>query len=137
MYVKVSPMKGVTRFGKKGKLSPRYEGPFEVMERVGAVAYRLELPVEMQGMHNFFHVSSLKKSFGERQPVVVEAGSIRLQPNLSYKEWPVQIMDGKEQQLSNQKVSLVKVLWTNPALQEATWKREDLMRTKHPHLFVT
>ncbi|KAF5481438.1 hypothetical protein F2P56_002088 [Juglans regia] len=130
-------MKGVIRFEKKGKMSPRYVGPFEFLERVGVVAYHLDLPVEMQGVHNVFHVSSSKKSFGERQPVVMDVSSIRLQLNMSYEEWPVQFVDSKEQELRNRKVSLVKVLWNNPAFQEAKWEREDSMMTKYPHLFVT
>ncbi|XP_040994295.1 uncharacterized protein LOC121240836 [Juglans microcarpa x Juglans regia] len=129
-------MKGVTRFGKKEKLSLRYVGLFEVMERVGAIAYRLDLPAKMQEVHNVFHVSYSKKIFGERQPIVMEAGSIRLQANLSYEKWPVHIVDSKEQERRNRKVSLVKVLWNNPAFQEETWEREDSMRTKYPYLFV-
>ncbi|XP_040987692.1 uncharacterized protein LOC121235414 [Juglans microcarpa x Juglans regia] len=96
VYLKVSPMKGVIHFGKKEKLNPRCVGPYEIVERVGQVAYRLDLPVEMQGIHNVFHVSTLKKSFREKRPVVMKSDEIQLQPNLSYSEWPVQIVDRKE-----------------------------------------
>ncbi|XP_041017929.1 uncharacterized protein LOC121260149 [Juglans microcarpa x Juglans regia] len=130
-------MKGVVCFGKKGKLSPRYIGPYEVIKRVGPVAYKLDLPAEMQGIHNVFHVSTLKKSFGERRPVVIEHGEIWLQPNLSYNEWPMQIMDRKEQELWNRKISLMKVFWNNPEFEEATWELEDTMRSEYPHLFVS
>ncbi|XP_040990446.1 uncharacterized protein LOC121237669 [Juglans microcarpa x Juglans regia] len=86
VYLKVSPMNGVVCFGKKGKLSPRYVGPYEIIERVDPVAYRLSLPTKMQGIHNVFHVSTLKKSFGEKRPLVIEPDEIQLQPNLSYTE---------------------------------------------------
>ncbi|XP_018828290.2 uncharacterized protein LOC108996728 [Juglans regia] len=101
IYFKVSPMKGVVHFGKKEKLSPRYVGRYEIIERVGPVAYRLDLPMEMPGIHNVFHVSTMKMCFGERRLVVLEPDEIQLQPNLSYTEWPVQIVDRKEQELRN------------------------------------
>ncbi|XP_018860179.2 uncharacterized protein LOC109021900 [Juglans regia] len=129
-------MKGVVCFSKKGELNPRYVGPYEIVETVGLVAYRLNLPTEMQGIHNVFHLSTLKKSFGEKRLVVMKSNGIQLQPNLSYTEWPVQIMDHKEQELRNRNIPLVKVLWNNSEFKEATWKWEDIMRSKYPHLFV-
>ncbi|XP_040996173.1 uncharacterized protein LOC121242365 [Juglans microcarpa x Juglans regia] len=84
VYLKVSPMKGVVRFGKKGKLNPRYVRPYEIVERLDPVAYRLNMPIEMQGIHNVFHVSTLKKSFREKRPVLMKSDEIQLQPNLSY-----------------------------------------------------
>ncbi|KAF5462735.1 hypothetical protein F2P56_018718 [Juglans regia] len=108
VYLKVSPMKGVIHFGKRRKLSRRYVGPYEVIKRVGPVAYGLDLPAEIQGIYIVFHVSTLKKSFGERRPMVTEPNEIWLQPNLSYKEWPVQIVDRKEQELRNRKIPLAK-----------------------------
>lgn len=96
----------------------------------------MDLPAEMQGIHDVFHLSTLKKSFGEK-PVVMEPGKIRLQPNLSCEEWPVQIVDPKEQELRNRKITLVKVLWNNLDFQEATWEWEDSMRSEYPRLFVS
>lgn len=118
VYVKVPSMKGVARFGKRGKLSPRYVGPYEIVERLGPVAYQLSIPVELQGKHEVFHVSSLKKSFGDLWPV--DTSHIHLQPNLSYEECPVQIVYWKDQELRNRKIPLVKVLLNNSEFQEAT-----------------
>ncbi|XP_040990477.1 uncharacterized protein LOC121237694 [Juglans microcarpa x Juglans regia] len=101
VYLKVSPMKGVFRFGKKGKLSPRYVGPFEILERVRAVAYRLDLPADFQGVHDVFHVSSLKKSFERKIPTVVDTRNISLQPDLTYEDIPIQITDWKDKELRN------------------------------------
>ncbi|XP_041004062.1 uncharacterized protein LOC121249417 [Juglans microcarpa x Juglans regia] len=89
VYLKVSPMKGVFRFGKKGKLSLRYIGPYEILEKVGVVAYRLNLPVEFQGIHNVFHVSSFKKRFVNQIPIIVDSRDISLKLDLTYEENPV------------------------------------------------
>ncbi|XP_041004082.1 uncharacterized protein LOC121249436 [Juglans microcarpa x Juglans regia] len=113
-------MKGVFRFGKKGKLSPRYVDSYEILEKVGVVAYRLDLPANFQGIHNVFHVSSLKKSFEKQIPAVVDMRDISLQPDLTYEEVPIQIMDWKDKELRNQKIPLVKVLWQNHDIEEAT-----------------
>ncbi|KAF5442080.1 hypothetical protein F2P56_037044 [Juglans regia] len=137
VYLKVWPMKGVVHFGERGKLSPRYVGPYEMIEWTRRVAYRLDLLAEMQGIHGLFHVSSLKKRFKERRLVIMEPSSIKFQSNLSYEEWPVQIVDRKEQELRIRKIPLVKVPWNNMNFQEATWKREDSLKTKYLHLFVS
>ncbi|KAF5454881.1 hypothetical protein F2P56_024514 [Juglans regia] len=99
VYLKVSPIKGVKRFGKKGKLSPRYVGPFQILDKVGLVVYRIALPEYFGEIHDVFHVSSLKKTFGEQEPRFVDPGSIRLRPDLTYEVVPTQILDRKEQQL--------------------------------------
>ncbi|KAF5465329.1 hypothetical protein F2P56_015348 [Juglans regia] len=113
-------MKGVFWFGKKGKLSPRYVGPYEIMEKLGAVTYRQDLPTKFQGIHNVFHVSSLKKSFEKQIPTVVDTRDISLQLNLTYEEVPIQIIDWKEKELQNRKIPLVKVLWQNYDVEEVT-----------------
>ena len=104
-------MRGVSRLGVKNKLSPRYVGPYEIVEKVRVVAYRLELPTEFHRIHNVFHMSSLKKSFGNQTPMIVDPDSIPLQPNLTYEEKPMQILDWKDKELRNRKIPLVKVLW--------------------------
>jgi hypothetical protein len=119
VYLKVSPMKGVQRFGLKGKLSPRYIGPFEAIERVGAVAYRLRLPESMSQVHDVFHVSTLRKCLSDpSQVTTVEA--IPVQEDLTYEETPIQILDRKEKVLRNKSIPLVKVLWRGQKYEEPT-----------------
>ena len=134
VFLKVSPMKGVHRFGLKGKLSPRYIGPFEVIERIGPVAYRLRLPESMSQVHDVFHVSTLRKCLSDpSQVTTVEA--IPVQEDLTYEETPVQILDRKEKVLRNKSIPLVKVLWRGQKYEEATWEPEAQMRSRYPELF--
>jgi hypothetical protein len=134
VFLKVSPMKGVFRFDKKGKLSPRYVGPFEVNEIVGPVAYRVALPPELAGVHDVFHVSTLRKHIPDPSQVV-NFKPLRVQENLTYEEMPIQIMDRKEKQLRAKTIPLVKVLWRNHGIEEASWELEQEMRNRYPHLF--
>ncbi|KAL5573095.1 hypothetical protein UlMin_022693 [Ulmus minor] len=134
VFLKVAPMKGVMRFGKKGKLSPRYIGPFEILERIGKVAYKLALPPNLSSVHNVFHVSMLKK-YVQDPSHVLEHEPIEVHEDLTYEEKPVQILDRKEKTLRNKVIPLVKVLWRNHKIEEATWEREDEMREKYPNLF--
>ncbi|KAL5542035.1 hypothetical protein UlMin_009745 [Ulmus minor] len=121
----------VIRFGKRGKLNPRYIGPYEVLERIGKAAYRLALPPNMASVHNVFHVSMLKKYVPDESHVL-EQEPIELHEDLSYEEKPVQILDRKIKTLRNKEIPLVKVLWRNQKTEEATWEREEEMRTFHP-----
>ena len=121
-------------FGKRGKLSPRYNGPFEIVERIGPVAYRLDLSEELSRVHNVFHISMLRKYISDPSHVL-EAPEIELRDDLSYEEQPVQIMGREEKELRNKTISLVKVLWRNHRVEEATWEREDQIRSQYPHLF--
>ncbi|KAL8121324.1 hypothetical protein AgCh_018164 [Apium graveolens] len=134
VLLKVSPWKGLSRFGKKGKLSPRYVGPFEILKRVGKVAYELALPPHMQHIHNVFHVSMLKR-YSPDSNHVIEYDPIEIQPDLSFVEQPVQILDKKERVLRNKFVSLVRVLWRNPKVEESTRELESEMQSKYLHLF--
>ena len=122
------------RFGKKGKLSPRYIGLYEILGRVGPVAYRLALPRELERIHNVFHVSCLRKYIPDVSHVL-EAQPVELKEDLSYEEQPVKILDRKEKTLRNKTVGLVKVLWRNHRVEEATWEREDDIRERYPQLF--
>ena len=134
VLLKVSPWKGLVRFGQKGKLSPRFIGPYEVLKRVGKVAYEIALPPHMHHIHNVFHVSMLKKYIPDSNQVI-EYDRVEIQPYLSYVEQPVKILDKKEKVLRNRSVPIVKVLWRNPKVEEITWELESEMLDKYPHLF--
>ncbi|KAL8110718.1 hypothetical protein AgCh_026455 [Apium graveolens] len=134
VLLKVSPWKGLVRFGQKGKLSPRYIGPFEILRKVGKVAYELALPPQLQHIHNVFNVSMLKRYIPDSNQVI-EYEPIELQPDLSYVEQPIQILDRKERVLRNKSIPIVKVLWRNPRVEESTWELESDMLDKYPHLF--
>ena len=135
VFLKVSPWKGVIRFGKKGKLSPRYIGPFEILKRVGEVAYRVALPPSLAGVHNVFHVSMLRK-YVHSPSHVIDYEPLHVREDLTYDEQPIQILDTKDKILRNKVIHLVKVLWHNHAVGEATWELEEEMREKYPHLFT-
>ncbi|WVZ89301.1 hypothetical protein U9M48_035724 [Paspalum notatum var. saurae] len=130
VYLWVSPMKGVHRFGVKGKLAPRYVGPFKITEKCGPVAYRLELPPCLAGVHDVFHVSQLKKC--PRVPEeVVDTSQIQVEPNLTYEEKPIKILDQKQRSTRRKDIKFYKVQWSNHTEEEATWETEDFLQTKY------
>ena len=135
VFLRVSPMRGVKRFGVKGKLSPRFIGPFEVLDRIGEVAYRLAMPPSLSAVHNVFHVSMLRKYVSDPSHVL-SYENLELDEDLSYEEKPVQILDRKEKVLRTKTIALVKVLWRNSKSEEATWELESDMRDRFPELFV-
>ncbi|KAI3682967.1 hypothetical protein L1987_83381 [Smallanthus sonchifolius] len=134
VMLKVSPWKGIIRFRKRGKLSPRFVGPFRIMARVGEVAYRLELPDELSGIHPTFHVSHLRKCLAD-ESAHVPLTDIEVDNSLNYIEEPVAILDRKEKRLRNKIIQLVKVQWKHRKGSEATWEMEKEMRESYPHLF--
>ena len=134
VFLKVSPWKKVIRFGKNGKLSPRFIGPYEVIEKVGPVAYRLALPPELEKIHSVFHVSMLRR-YRSDPSYVVSSETIELRPDLTYEEKPVEILAREVKELQNKKIPLVKVLWRNHKTEEATWESEETMRHQYPQLF--
>ncbi|KAJ9551909.1 hypothetical protein OSB04_015954 [Centaurea solstitialis] len=134
VMLKVSPWKGVIRFGKIGKLSPRYIGPFKITERIGAVAYKLDLPVELGGVHNTFHVSNLRKCLADPE-TAIPLQDIEVDQKLNFLEEPVAVTDRKIRKLRNKEISLVKVQWKFHKGQEATWEAESEIRAKYPFLF--
>ncbi|XP_073035230.1 uncharacterized protein [Primulina eburnea] len=136
VFVKVAPMKGVMRFGKKGKLSPRFIGPFEILERVGTLAYRVALPPSLSGVHNVFHVSMLRK-YMSNPSHVLNYEPLQLTPHLSFEERPTQILDRQEKRLRNKVIQMVKVKWLNHSEEEATWETETEIRSRYPELFGT
>ncbi|XP_070005606.1 uncharacterized protein [Nicotiana sylvestris] len=134
VFMKVSPIKGIMQFGKKGKLSPRYVEPYRIIKRIGQVAYKLELPPEMSLVHPAFHVSLLKKVVGDPS-TIVPVETIEVNEKLSYEEVPVAILDRQVRKLRNKEIASMKVLWRNQQVEEATWEAEDEMKKKYPHLF--
>ncbi|GJU67690.1 reverse transcriptase domain-containing protein [Tanacetum coccineum] len=135
VMLKVSPWKGVVRFGKRGKLNPRYVGPFKVIERVGEVAYKLELPEELSRVHNTFHVSNLKKCHAD-EPLAVPLDGLHLDDKLHFVEEPVEIVGHEVKRLKRSRIPLVKVRWNSKRGPEYTWEREDQFKKKYPHLFT-
>ena len=134
VFLKVSHWKKVMRFGKKGKLSPRFIRPYEVIEKVGPVAYRLALPPELEKIHSVFHVSMLRR-YRSDPSHVVSSKTIELRPDLTYEEEPVEILAREVKELRNKKIPLVKVLWRNHKIEEVTWESEETMRHQYPQLF--
>ncbi|GJV52036.1 putative reverse transcriptase domain-containing protein [Tanacetum coccineum] len=134
VMLKVSPCKGVIRFEKRGKLNPRYIGPFKILERIGPVAYKLELPEELSNIHSTFHVSNLKKCLSN-ESLVIPMKELRLDDKLNFVEEPVEIMDREVKQLKQSRIPIVKVRWNSKRGPEFTWEREDQIRAKYPHLF--
>ena len=134
VFLKVMPKRGVVRFGKRRKLSPRFIGPFEILERIGTVAYRLVLPPSMSGVHEVFHVSMLRK-YTPDPAHVVDRGQIEVDTDGTFEEGPVCIVDSRDQVLRRKTVRLVRVLWRHYGVEESTWEREDTMRATYPFLF--
>ncbi|GJU81013.1 putative reverse transcriptase domain-containing protein [Tanacetum coccineum] len=128
-------LKRVIRFGKWGKLNPRYVGPFKVLEKVGSIAYKLELPQELSRVRNTIHVSNLKKCYAD-EPLVVLLDGLHIDDKLYFVEEPVEIMDCEVKRLRQSRVPIVKVRWDSKRGHEFTWEREDKFQEKYPHLFT-
>jgi hypothetical protein len=134
VYLKVSPRKGVNRFRVKGKLAPRYIGPFLILERYGPVAYRLQLPETLSAVHNVFNVSQLKKclQIPDRTINVVD---VALEPDLTYSEHPIRVLDQKDRITQKRTLKLYKVQWNQHTEDEATWETQDFLE-KNFHGFL-
>ena len=134
VLLKVSPTKGGMRFGRKGKLSPRFIGPFEILERYGEVANKLALPPNLSVVHHVFHVSMLKR-YRYDNSHVIQWDSVALDQDLSYEEEPVAILDRQTRKLRSKRIDSVKVQWSHRPVEEATWEVESDMRRRYLHLF--
>jgi hypothetical protein len=131
VYLKVSPMKDMKRFGVKGKLSPRYIGPFPILEKCGKVAYKLELSPSLVGGHDIFHISQLKKCL--KAPVDVVLPEVApLEMDLTYPEHPIKILDQKSRVIRRKTIKFYKFQWSNHMEEEAIWDSEDFLRSRHP-----
>ncbi|KAI3784115.1 hypothetical protein L1987_43207 [Smallanthus sonchifolius] len=134
VLLKVSPWKGVIRFGKRGKLNPRYVGPFKILKRIGPVAYQLDLPEGLSGVHNVFHISNLKKCLAD-ESLEVPLEKLHIVEQLRFIEDPMEIMDREVKTLKRSKIPIVRVGLNSKLVPEFTWEREDQMMRKYPNLF--
>ena len=134
VFLKVSPWRKILRFGQRGKLSPRFIGPYEILEHIGPMAYRLALPPELAKLHDVFHVSMLRRYHSDESHIL-PIQEIQVQEDLSYDEEPKTILAREVKQLRNKQVPLVKVLWQHHGREEATWEPEATMRAQNPKLF--
>ncbi|KAI3776360.1 hypothetical protein L1987_46138 [Smallanthus sonchifolius] len=135
VLLKVSLWKGVIRFGKKGKLAPRYVGPFKILERIGKVAYKLDLPPSLGNVHPILHVSNLKKCLADEN-LHIPLDDVRIDETMHFVERPVEIMDREIKQLKRSCIPIVKVRLDSKRGPKFTWEREDQMKLKYPHLFT-
>jgi hypothetical protein len=131
VYLRVSPMKGVKRFGVEGKLAPRYIRLFPILEKCGSTAYKLDLPPSLAGVHNIFHVSQLKKCL--KAPVDVVLPKVTpLEADLSYPEHLINVLDQKDRVMRRKIIKFFKIQWSNHSEEEATWESEDFLHSRHP-----
>ncbi|WVZ70514.1 hypothetical protein U9M48_019175 [Paspalum notatum var. saurae] len=136
VHLKVSPMRGIQRFNMKGKLAPRYIGPFKIVERKGEVAYKLELLSNLSGIHNVFHVSQLKKYLRVSEEQAPLEG-LDVQEDLTYTEHPVKILETSERVTRNRRIKMCRVQWKHHSEDEATWEKEEELRATYPGLFAS
>ena len=134
VFLKISLAKGVMRFRRKGKLNRRYVGPFDIVERVGEVVYRLALPPQYAKLHDVFHISMLRK-YIPYETHVIKYDTLEIQADLSFEEKPIRIVEFREHNLRKRIVSIVKVQWQHHEIEEATWELESELRNKYPDLF--
>nr|GFA47279.1 putative reverse transcriptase domain-containing protein [Tanacetum cinerariifolium] len=132
--LEISPRKGIIRFGKRGKLNPRYIRLFKILNRIGPVAYKLELPEELSNLHNTFNISNLKKCLSD-ESLIIPMKELKLDDKLNFVEEPVEIMDQEIKQLQQSCIPIIKVRWNSKRGPEYMWEREDEIRAKYPHLF--
>jgi hypothetical protein len=131
VYLRVSPTRGVQRFGVKGKLAPRYIGSFEILQIGGPVAYRLQLPPQLAAIHNIFHVSQLRKCV--KVPTeIIDSKAIEIEPDLTYTEHPIRVLDTKERSTRRETIKMYKIQWNHHTEEEATWETESYLQRNFP-----
>jgi hypothetical protein len=131
VYLRVSPTRGVQRFGVKGKLAPRYVGPFEILEICGSVAFHLQLPPQLAAIHAIFHVSQLRKCV--KVPIeVIDSQTIEIEPDLTYTEHPIRVLDTKERSTRRETIRIFKIQWNRHTEGEATWETESYLQHNFP-----
>ena len=134
VFLKVSPWRKILRVGKKGKLSPRFIGPYEILERIGPVAYRSVLPPELAKLHNVFYVSMLQR-YRSNESHILLVQDVQVQSDFIYDQEPKVILAREVKQLRNKQVPIIKVLWQYHGIEEVTWEQELTMRTQYLQLF--
>nr|GFC25908.1 putative reverse transcriptase domain-containing protein [Tanacetum cinerariifolium] len=135
VMLKVSPWKGVVHFGKRGKLNPRYIGPFKVLAKVGTISYRLKLPEQLSRVHSTFHISNLRKCLSD-EPLAISLDEVHIDDKLCFLEEPVEVMDCEVKRLKQSCIPIIKVRWNSKRGSEFTWEREDQFWKKYPQLFT-
>jgi hypothetical protein len=130
VYLRVSLMKGVRRFGIKGKLAPHYIGPYPIIDKYGPLSYQVDLPSKLSGVCNMFHVSQLKSCLKPPTDVVIE-GTIPLEPDLTYKAYPIKILDQQNRVTRNKTTRFYKVQWNDHSEDKATWKHDDFLQSNY------
>ncbi|XP_016740325.1 uncharacterized protein [Gossypium hirsutum] len=133
VFLKVFPWKRIIHFGQKGKLSPKFIGPCEILDKVWPMAYRLALPLELSKIHDVFHISMLCR-YRSNLKHIVQIEELKMEPILSYKEKLIRNLAKEVKELRNKRILLVKLLWRNNNIEEATWERESVMRGQYPQL---
>jgi hypothetical protein len=136
VYLKVSPMKGVNRFGEKGKVAPRYIGSFLILERYGLVAYQLQLSETLSTVHNVFHVSQLKKCLWVPDRTI-DVVDVALEPDLTYSEHPIRVLDQKDRVTRKRTLKFYKVQWNQHTEDEATWETQDFLEKNFPRFLAS
>jgi hypothetical protein len=135
VYLKVSPIRGVRRFGVKGKLAPRYVGLYQILAKHGEVDYQLSLPEGLSAVHDVFHVSQLKKCLRVLEDQLPVEG-LEVQEDFTYIEKPVQILETADRVTQTKTIRMCKDRWGDHSEEEATWEREDDLMAKYPELFA-
>jgi hypothetical protein len=134
VYLRESPTRGVQRFGVKGKLAPRYIGPFEILEICGPIAYHLQLPSQLAAIHNIFHVSQLRKCI--KVPIeIIDSQAIEIEPDVTYTEHPLRVLDTKERSTRRETIRMFKIQWNHHMEEEATWETESYLQHNFPDFF--